>query len=181
MSAPVTALDMALRLLRDSVLSIDAEGKIWRHTMRVHGRLKAMPARRAENVGAKGYLRLTLQMPNGKLGSIQAHRVVWTWLNGPIPDGMQINHKDCVKSNNAPSNLEVVTGSGNIRHSYANGRPAPWHKAPSWRGRPRIDTNAAIIESIREQRRQGVKLKDIATQLGASISYAHRLSREVEG
>lgn len=37
------------------------------------------------------------------------HRLVWTTVNGEIPVGMEINHKDGDKANNALHNLELTT------------------------------------------------------------------------
>lgn len=42
-----------------------------------------------------------------------AHRVVWEAANGPIPDGMQIDHLDCNGGNNALANLDLVTPQQN--------------------------------------------------------------------
>ena len=50
---------------------------------------------------------------NGRTG--QAHRIVWSIFNGPIPAGMQLDHlcyvRDCVN----PAHLEVVTPEENRR------------------------------------------------------------------
>lgn len=37
------------------------------------------------------------------------HRIIWEMFNGPIPDGMWINHIDTVRGNNKIENLEIVT------------------------------------------------------------------------
>jgi hypothetical protein len=50
-----------------------------------------------------------------------AHRMVWEAVNGPIPDGMQINHKNGNKQDNRICNLEVVTPSENTRHAFRTG------------------------------------------------------------
>lgn len=42
-----------------------------------------------------------------------AHRLVWEAANGPIPEGMQIDHLDCDAGNNALSNLDLVTPQEN--------------------------------------------------------------------
>ena len=41
------------------------------------------------------------------------HRMVWTMFRGPIPYGLQIDHKDGDKSNNDLTNLELVTHQEN--------------------------------------------------------------------
>lgn len=49
------------------------------------------------------------------------HRMVFIALKGPIPEGHQIDHVDCVKTNNHPDNLEAVTQQENMRRALANG------------------------------------------------------------
>lgn len=102
-----------------------------------------------------------------------AHRVIWTWLKGPIPDGMQINHKDLNKQNNRIDNLEVVTADENIQHSYDNGRPKPWNKAESWRGKDRV-TDEQRLEMVR-LRQSGMKLREIAEKFAISVTHTQRI------
>jgi hypothetical protein len=171
------ALHRVIYLLRNGYLSIDDDGKIWRNAILNHGRWKAITPRRAENVGGKGYLRVTLDIGDAKLGSVMAHRVVWEWGIGPIPSDSQINHKDCDRKNNKLSNLEVVNQSENIRHSYATGiRPHPWSKATVWRGKPRVnqdDRNRVI-----EMREAGRLLREISAETRISITHIQRIIQQ---
>jgi hypothetical protein len=48
---------------------------------------------------------------------VAVHRAVYSFFQGEIPDGMQINHKDGNKNNNALSNLEMVTPRENYLHA----------------------------------------------------------------
>jgi hypothetical protein len=166
------ALDKALWMLRRGYLRIDDDGRIWRTHIQTHGRWKPIIERRAENVGGKGYFRLTLQV-NGHLRSVMAHRVVWTWLKGPIPAGLEVNHKDLNKQNNRVANFELVTGAGNIQHSYANGRTRPWSRSHTWRGRPRV--TAEQVEAIKAARRSGALLREIAEQFAISLTHVQRI------
>jgi len=47
-----------------------------------------------------------------------AHQLVATSFIGPYPDGMEVNHIDGDKSNNHRDNLEYVTKSDNLKHSF---------------------------------------------------------------
>ena len=50
------------------------------------------------------------------------HRLVWITFNGPIPDGMVINHKDECPSNNCLDNLMVCTQKENNNWGTHNER-----------------------------------------------------------
>ena len=56
----------------------------------------------------RGYITVTL---NGK--KYRAHRVIWEMHNGPIPQGLEIDHEDGVRSNNVIGNLSLKTNAGN--------------------------------------------------------------------
>ena len=63
-----------------------------------------------------------------------AHIMVWQSFVGPVPEGLEINHKDGDRDNPRLDNLEVVTRSENIKHSFAflgkktNFKPMPGEK-----------------------------------------------------
>ena len=44
------------------------------------------------------------------------HRIVWTMINGEIPEGMTIDHIDGDKKNNLIENLRLVTHQDNLRN-----------------------------------------------------------------
>jgi hypothetical protein len=52
--------------------------------------------------------------------NLKAHRVVYSFFNGEIPNGMTINHKNGIKSDNSLNNLEVMTIQENINHAMIN-------------------------------------------------------------
>jgi hypothetical protein len=56
----------------------------------------------------------------------RVHRLVWEAFNGPIPEGMQINHIDEVKTNNALTNLSLMTPKENSNWGTRNERIAKW-------------------------------------------------------
>jgi hypothetical protein len=171
-------LTYAIGLVRNGTLSIDEEGRIWRHFVGTKTGRKPIEAKRAENSTRKGYLALTLGVPGTrKTCKVFAHILVWVWLKGAIPAGLQVNHKDTCKQNNRPDNLELTTGSENIQHSYANGRPRPWHKATEWRpGVPRLSEEAKA--RVLELRAQGMGSYRISKATGISKTHVERIIRK---
>ena len=63
-----------------------------------------------------GYVKCDLYK-SGARTQTYLHRVVCEAFHGPA-DGRQVNHKDGDKENNAASNLEWVSSSENVNHSY---------------------------------------------------------------
>jgi len=79
-----------------------------------------------------GYYRRTTR------GRSYLHQDVWEFHNGPIPDGHDIHHVDEDKSNNAISNLEILTcedhgklhsttNAGFKRHQFKSGHEGRYH------------------------------------------------------
>jgi DNA-binding XRE family transcriptional regulator len=95
-------------LIQRGKFTIDDQGRIWKGN------------KRAEHKTPSGYLQLR-SMVNGIRYYVGAHRLVWIFFNGPIPDGMLVNHKNGQKDDNRPWNLELNTYSENIRHAHQNG------------------------------------------------------------
>lgn len=60
-----------------------------------------------------------------RLGEMKvAHRVMWEWTNGPIPDGLQLDHKCRVRNCVNPAHLEIVTCRENVLRGEGAGRLA---------------------------------------------------------
>lgn len=67
-------------------------------------------------LASNGYLRINLWRDN-HLKTYFVHTIVAACFLGPKPAGLEVNHKDGDKLNNAASNLEYVTRSENERHA----------------------------------------------------------------
>ena len=110
-----------------------------------------------------GYLRLN--------SIISIHRLVWETFNGEIPEGMVIDHIDGNRSNNALSNLRLVTQSENMSNAQTNG-----HKGQVKISQYDKEGNfIAKYNSIREAAQtidgSEVAIKDAANRHGSSAGY----------
>ena len=68
-----------------------------------------------------GYLQVCLRK-NNKNHSLYVHRLVWEAFNGLIPEGMQVNHINEIKSDNRLDNLNLMTAVQNSNWGTRNKR-----------------------------------------------------------
>lgn len=57
---------------------------------------------------------------NGKPRHIGVHRLVYEAFAGPIPEGHEVNHKNGVRHDNRPENLEALSHADNVRYSKSH-------------------------------------------------------------
>ena len=70
------------------------------------------------------------------LGELHAaHRIIWELHNGPIPDGMEIDHKDVDKTNNRIDNLRLATKNNNNHNRPRFRNNVSGYKGVSWYSR----------------------------------------------
>ena len=114
-----------------------------------------------------GYVRYS-PYSGGKLWNRRAHRIVWESFVGPIPPGMQINHKNGIKGDNRLENLEVVTPSQNTLHGFrVLGRKPCINPNPGTKnGNAKL--NDASVREIRTLIQTGLSDKDIGARFGVS-------------
>jgi len=112
-------------------------------------------------------------MRQGQRLHVNASRLVWQHFHGDIPAGMCINHKNGVKDDNRPSNLELVTYSENLRHAYATrlkhqgGETTPGAKL--------LDVEVKEIRQLYASRRY--RLKDLAARFGVTMQTVSKIVR----
>ena len=74
-----------------------------------------------KNRDGSGYYIVKLYLNSVKKNA-SVHRLVWTAFNGPIPEGLQINHLNENKSDNRLENLSLCTAKENINYGTRNKR-----------------------------------------------------------
>jgi len=100
-----------------------------------------------------GYRAIWLHL-NGKLRYKKLHQLVARTFIGECPEGLVVNHKDCNKQNNKPSNLEYVTRAENVAHAVRN------HRFPSKKGQ--TNPNARLTDKQTEVIRRVWKEKKVS-------------------
>jgi hypothetical protein len=122
------------------------------------GYSQTTPPRPVTHISLQGYIvgRITV---DGEMLEYRAHRVIWIACNGPIPSGMEIDHKNHDRADNRISNLRLVDPAQQMQNCNNKG-------ADNCRARLTWDQ----ASQIRKQRASGVKLKEIAGLYGVSVS-----------
>jgi hypothetical protein len=87
-----------------------------------------------------------------------AHRVVYEAVHGPIPEGMEIDHRNTRRADNRVANLQAVTAAQNRALTRARGRVACGERIP----------NAKLTEELVRQIRA-------TSGLITGVEWAHRL------
>ena len=74
----------------------------------------------SQSFGTNGYLKVSL-CKCGIAKTHYVHRLVSETFIGNSGEKMQVNHKNCDKTDNAVTNLEYTTPKGNTQHAIENG------------------------------------------------------------
>ena len=77
----------------------------------------------------RGYPLVSLSK-NGVNKRKSVHRLEWEAFNGSIPDGMQVNHINEIKTDNRLENLNLMTPKENANWGTKNSRVSRHHKKP---------------------------------------------------
>lgn len=94
----------------------------WPYEVSSAGRIRHVQTKRVRRITPhkSGYCIFTVG-PSRKRVTLKVHRLVAAAFIGPCPLGKEVNHKDGSKANNRWTNLEYVTPTENIRHSFSLG------------------------------------------------------------
>lgn len=119
-----------------------------------------------------GYLLVKVYTQDGRSKTCLIHRLVAAAFLGVPPDNCEVNHKDGDTANNRLCNLEYVTPSENMRHSYQvlNRRGARGSRF----ARSALDENKVI--EMRARYAQGdISTVQLGREYGVSTSTAGKI------
>lgn len=164
----------------NGLIEIRPDGSIWRvarrHKSRWDGKITVTPVapRRIDASVGAGY-RLVKIMIDGVQTTALAHRLVWRAIKGPIPPGLTINHKNGIKSDNSPDNLELATYSEQVVHALNVLRVGRIDQNGQRNAMSKL--NDAAVREIRRRRKSGELLWSIAKDFGITYQTVSKICR----
>jgi hypothetical protein len=99
------------------------------------------------------------------------HTLVVEAFIGTIPDGMEVNHKDGIKTNNYPGNFEFLTHLENMRHAS---RMKLWKKVHRGESASNVKLTSIDVNDLRRLARM-IPRKHIVLLFEISNAQAYRI------
>lgn len=157
---------LILRAIATGALTVDAEvGAVF--CCRNQGYSMPIAPRPVTYVNRAGYVVGRIKVDGAALW-YRAHRVIWMSVNGEIPIGMEIDHKNHDRSDNRIENLRLVTPSEQMQNCNNKGSK-----------NSRATLTDEQVACIRKDRSSGVRLKALAARYGTSIGTISMAARGV--
>lgn len=143
------------------------DGNLYSTNYKRTGKLRVLkPA-----INKSGYLNTVLLDDSGKYRPVLVHRVVCSAYIGEVPQGMEVNHKNGIKTDNRPENLEYVTRSENLKHAFRIGLEKPLRCDDNPCAKLTKDDVREIRSYVRSCGRRYYGRKELAEKYG--VSEAH--------
>ena len=112
----------------------------------------------------------------------KVHILVTEAFLGPCPDGLEVNHKNGIKHDNKVSNLEYVTHSENLKHSFrVLGREPPKVKVHGEANGQAKLTDTIVREIRRLYPEGGVTQCELGARYGVAHSTISRILHRKKG
>jgi len=124
-------------------------------------------------VSRDGYLKTMIKRDDGKYTTISIHRVIARVFIG-TKLGVEVNHKNGIKTDNRLENIELITHSQNCQHSFDTGLQKP--KRGELNGMAKLTQSKA--DELRERKRTGGRFwgrNELAKELGVTPKHLQRI------
>lgn len=118
----------------------------------------------------KGYITCRLDYSEYKV-----HRIIYKMSTGVDPVNKEINHLDFDKSNNKPSNLEMVSGKENKNHYHRSSKFKDGHARSCVPKSSKL--NEDLVREIKEMLKNNVSSTEIARKYGVSQPLISQIKR----
>lgn len=140
---------------------IRTDGTIWTIITET-GRISVSKTWRLAGHIKDGYVEISF-----KSKKLRAHRIVYAKYKGELSPDLMVNHKDGIRGNNHPDNLELDTQSHNNYHRYRELRKPPvmGNVVLSWE----------VVRVIRMMYDGHVTLKRLSAQFNISKGHASQI------
>lgn len=119
---------------------------------------------------ARGYFSVAFYPQPRKVKRYTIHRLVMLAFVGPRPDGMQINHKNGIKTDNRLENLEYCTASQNMKHAHATGLQSNRGERHS-----RSKLTNEVVRGIVVRLSNGESPRSIAKDVGVDVTNVYHI------
>ena len=129
----------------------------------------------ADRVSTKGYVVAALTR-GGVAAYRPVHQLVIEAFIGPIPYGLQVNHKSGIKRDNRLQNLETVTPRENVAHAYRLGLARRGRVYGEDSGTAKL-TNEQVREIRSRYAAGGVRQIDLANEFGVGRGAVGKIVR----
>ena len=107
-----------------------------------------------------GYVQICISRDDKKNIAKLAHIAAEAFI-GPRPNGLEVNHKDGIKTNNAADNLEYATRSENMLHAFGTGLAS--HAGEK---NPRAKLTEAKVVDIKQALSEGETVASLSRRYG---------------
>jgi len=121
-------------------------------------------------VNKRGYVQCNLYR-DGRVKNHMVHRLVALAFFGKIPSGLQVNHKNGVKTDNRVENLELVTPEQNRQQARDKGLV----QSRKGEANPAAKLTEDDVRAIRRLRAEGVTAIKVAQRFGVTERVVFRI------
>ena len=166
----MTRDEAAIICLLNRDISVDPEtGKVYGHRGSRGVRLDT--PREIGHLHPSGYREVKITA-NGVKKVVRAHRLVWISVNGPIPEGLAVDHINNDKLDNRISNLQLMTPEENSSKAHSDG-------CIDWDSHPITKLTAEVRTTLaHEYATTDCSYSDLATKYGVTKGRVGQIVRE---